>query len=371
MTTALQTAPQTALVFGEKVELQALANRIKTMTPGGKNLSDNEAMALAQVSHLTALNPFIGELWYIPGSGPMVGIRGSRRYGNEQIKHEGGPDAYWSPHFFVCDPEEAGVPSGVKVAAVYRCEIHDSVSTRQYQKMILETINAFREGGAPDPFGEAVKIVGPKPLWVGYGYSTPDEKSKMNKAALARKRAEADALKRRFYIPFGAGVSEYEDRGEMVEAETWEADIAEAHEATPPISPAASIPQTVATRPYTPEQLKARIYEISRDKQNANKLNANQAQRGLTAATLEECFAGDPDASKIRHSVMKYLTGYASLADSAKEPGMPGTFVLALLDWLKPEKDSGGAYHADPVAVKEAHAVWTEALKAAGQMELV
>lgn len=372
MATALSTTPhQTALVYGEKTELTALANRIKTMVPGGKNLNDSEAMAFAQVAHLTRLNPFIGEIWYIPGSGPMVGIRGSRRYGNEQVKNEGGPDAFWFPSFIACSPEEAGAPAGVKVAAAFRCEIHDSASTRQYQKMLTETIQVFRDGGAPDPFGEAVKVVGPKPTWVGWGYSTPDEKSRMNKQALAKKRAEADALKRRFYIPFGAGVSEYEDRGEMVESEAWDADLVEQNDAPPPTVTAASNPVPVSgSRPYPPEQLKAQIMELARTKQNNGKVSATQPQRGLVASSLEQCFAGDPDADKIRHSVMKYLTGYASLKDSANEPGMPGTFVLALLDWLKPEKDSGGAYHPDAMAAKEANTVWTAALKEAGQIEL-
>jgi len=31
--------------------------------------------------------------------------------------------------------------------------------------------------------------------------------------------------------------------------------------------------------------------------------------------------------------------------------------ILALLDWLKPIKDSGGAYTPDPMAVKEAQSI--------------
>jgi hypothetical protein len=372
MATAIQTVPsQTSLVFGEKRDIEALANRIKIMAPGGKKLNTDEAMALSQVSYLTGLNPFIGEIWYIPGNGPMVGIRGARRYGNEQVKNEGGIDAFWYPVFTTCSPEEAGAPANVDVALAYRCELHDSVSTKQYQKMLTETIKEFREGGAPDPFGEAVKVVGPKPLWVGWGYSVTTESSKMNKGALARKRAEADAIKRRFYIPFGAGVSEYEDRGEVVDAGAWDADFVEQHNAPSPEAVASQpVTQTVTTRPYTPEILKVRIMEISREKQKQNKLNATQPQRNLVAAVMNDCFAGDPDHDNIRHSVMKYLTGYTSVKDTTAEPGMPGTFVLALLDWLKPEKDSGGAYSADKVAVQEAHAVWTEALKDEGQLVL-
>lgn len=120
-------------------------------------------------------------------------------------------------------------------------------------------------------------------------------------------------------------------------------------------------------RPYTPEQLKERIQLFANKNQRENKINATQPQRGLVAGVLEKCFAGDPDSDRIRHSVMKYLTGYDSVA--AKD-GMPGIYVNALLDWLNPIKDSGGAYEPDSLAVKEANAVWTQALRDAGQMEM-
>lgn len=206
---------ETALIFGQQSEIDVLAERIKIMVPGGQALKDNEARALAQISQACGLNPFIGEVWYIPGKGGMVGIRGARRYANQQVKEEGGKDAFWFPDIQVCPPDVAGAMPNEKVVASFKCVIHDSSSTFQYQRALSSLIETLRAGGAPDPFGDAVKIVGPKPQWIGYGYTTEAESSRMNKMQLARKRAEADAIKRRFYIPFGAGVSEFEDRGEV------------------------------------------------------------------------------------------------------------------------------------------------------------
>ena len=65
-----------------------------------------------------------------------------------------------------------------------------------------------------------------------------------------------------------------------------------------------------------------------------------------------------------RHQACFYLTGHESSKD------IPDNFVLALLDWLKPEKDSGGAYIPDGIADREAQAVVTQMLKDMGQQEL-
>ena len=90
----------------------------------------------------------------------------------------------------------------------------------------------------------------------------------------------------------------------------------------------------------------------------------NDKQIGLLASMIEECFAGMEKPDKIRHSVVKYLAGNNSLKEI--QPGM----VKALLDWIKPMPDSGGAYVPDAMAAKEIKSVWTAALQAAGQESL-
>jgi hypothetical protein len=199
----------TLAVYGTKEELSSIAGRFKTALRGGDKLNNSELIALAQLSKITGLNPFIGELWYIPGKGPMIGIVGARRLWNEKSAAGGG----WSSvEITPCTPQEAGYTGDIKdLAAAFKATAHDSAATLQYQKMFTDTINTMRSAGSTDPFGDAKQICGPRPQWEGYGYSTVSETSRMNKTQLARKRAEADALKKCINVPFGLEVSaEYE-----------------------------------------------------------------------------------------------------------------------------------------------------------------
>jgi hypothetical protein len=49
---------------------------------------------------------------------------------------------------------------------------------------------------------------------------------------------------------------------------------------------------------------------------------------------------------------------------------MTGPQILAMLDWLKPVKDTGGSYTPDPMAVRELKAVWEAEQIAKGQTVL-
>jgi hypothetical protein len=121
--------------------------------------------------------------------------------------------------------------------------------------------------------------------------------------------------------------------------------------------------QSAPERPYQPEALKkALAYKIA----NSTVAGApSEKQVGLLAAMLDLCFAGEEKASDIRHAVTEYLTGFKSVKD------MPGSVVKVLLDWLDAKQDNGGEYQPNVMAVKEARAVRTQALKDAGQMDLL
>jgi hypothetical protein len=116
-----------------------------------------------------------------------------------------------------------------------------------------------------------------------------------------------------------------------------------------------------AGRPYPPEVLRTKIL----DRTMANEGKACSAeQRGLAMGMLNECFAGQKDSEKLRHSVLKFLCEVTSGNDL--QPAQ----VLALLDWLKPTKDSGGAYKPDADAVREAQGIVRAVLLEAGQTTL-
>jgi len=59
-------------IHGTNQELDTMAGRFKVALRGGDKLANNEARALAQISMVTNLNPYIGEVWYIPGKGPVI-----------------------------------------------------------------------------------------------------------------------------------------------------------------------------------------------------------------------------------------------------------------------------------------------------------
>ena len=112
------------------------------------------------------------------------------------------------------------------------------------------------------------------------------------------------------------------------------------------------------SRPMTAESLKEAIAKKAASYEGNT---ASKQQRALMVGMLDTCFVGD---ELKRHQACFYLTGHESSKD------IPDNFVLALLDWLKPEKDSGGAYIPDGIADREAQAVVTQMLKDMGQQEL-
>ena len=119
--------------------------------------------------------------------------------------------------------------------------------------------------------------------------------------------------------------------------------------------------KTASNRPFVPEKLKEMIGKKAA-KHAKDKMN--DAQNSLMVGMLEACFIGDHSTAQ-RKELCKYLTDYASSKD------IPDSFKLALLDWLKPTKDSGGAYAPDDMAVKEAQSVVRQFLVEQGQGELL
>jgi len=124
-------------------------------------------------------------------------------------------------------------------------------------------------------------------------------------------------------------------------------------------------PTTPQVRPFTPDHLRELLYKKANT--YGDMPAASDKQIGLLASMLELPFAGDPDATKIRHSCIKYMFGVESLKE------MDGALVKATLDWLKPEKakDGSGEYVIDALASRELSSIWPEALKASGQQELL
>lgn len=116
-----------------------------------------------------------------------------------------------------------------------------------------------------------------------------------------------------------------------------------------------------AERPLSPEWLKN---SLAMKASGHSSDSASVEQLGLAMGMLEACFAGDAASEEKRRSALAYLFE----VDSGRD--LTNGEILALLDLLKPTKDSGGAYTPDSMAVKEIQAVVTERIKELGQGEL-
>ncbi len=105
--------------------------------------------------------------------------------------------------------------------------------------------------------------------------------------------------------------------------------------------------QTVEIR--TPDQVLAWIKQIAAQWEDKK---ISDGKKGLIAPVLETCFASG-DATAKRHQVLKFLTGHSSLKE------IPDNFLIALYQWLNPEKDSGGAWLPLATAQREANTIVT------------
>lgn len=125
----------------------------------------------------------------------------------------------------------------------------------------------------------------------------------------------------------------------------------------PKKKPTQSEPVGNGHRPLKPEDLADALERKAKTYQGRT---ASDKQRGLCAGMMSVIFADDID----KHSVQEFLFGATSLTDVTDEQ------VLAALDWLKPEKDDGGAFVPDKMAIKEAQTVLSHVLTLPGQQAL-
>lgn len=185
--------------WASRDDVRELGKRIKELLPGGQRLQSHEALALAQASVAHQLDPFNGELWFIPGRGLMAGIKGHRRAAHHQMEHEGGGN-YWVEFIGPMTVDELAEIKAPAGALAYKCRLYDSKNISTY----VEAVTKLVAGGVP--WDIVHNVMGDRPFIEGIGYYVQGEQTKMTPVQCAQKRAEADALKRRFDLPFTMAV---------------------------------------------------------------------------------------------------------------------------------------------------------------------
>lgn len=192
MTQSITVANQTLQVWGTRDDVRELTERLQLMLPGGKNLNPNDVRALAQGAVAHGLDPLNGEIWMIPGRGLMIGVKGLRKKAREQVQGN-----FWVEFREIGNPEERKRYGIIDGALAFEARLFDSENIRTY----TEAVGMMTKAGVP---WEAVKeMIGSKPYTSGIGVLKPTEQTKMERVQCAMKRAEADAIKRRFDVPFG------------------------------------------------------------------------------------------------------------------------------------------------------------------------
>lgn len=190
-------------VWGDRRDVRELDTRLATMLPGADKLSTNQRLALAQGSLAHGLDPFNGEIWMIPGRGLMIGVKGLRKKAREQVQGN-----FWVEFVEITDADtrrRQRIPDG---ALAYEARLFDSENLRTY----TATCEQLLKAGIP--WDAVSRMVGTKPYTTGIGVLAAGEQTKMQPAQCAMKRAEADALKRRFDVPFGLAVEADSDPAE-------------------------------------------------------------------------------------------------------------------------------------------------------------
>jgi hypothetical protein len=326
------------------------------MVPGGKKLTEQQALALAQGAVAHGLDPFNGEIWYIPGSGLMAGIKGLRKAARIQLKGN-----FWPEFEQINDPDERNlllIPEG---ALAFRCIIRDS-----------ETIMAFAEAwkklAAEDIPSEVIEtIIGKRPYTEGVGYLKEGETTRMDPVQVAMKRAEADAMKRRFDLPFAVPS---ETNGGIIDGEWHEAEQEpevvhkQAQQASDDLfgsdekeEPA----QSSSERPYPPETVRNRI-SASVEKYKGTRRSDKMQE--LAVWQLNECFAVDENQNEKRHSVTAYLFENDSATD------LSGAELKSIIQWLDSSEDDKGDFKPSKDARDEAIGIVVTRMKEQGQAEM-
>jgi hypothetical protein len=229
----------------------------------------------------------------------------------------------------------------------------------------------------------------------GVGIYRMGERTKMEPIQVARKRAEADALKIAFDLPFGDQNAngdydviegEYSEKGADwfagqgdgvggdVPGEDWpqaplDPQAAEAESGPvvgpappPPDAPQEPPPVDGNDRPYGPHLLRKKLVEMAGDSQ----LPATNGQIPFVARKWQECFAGEEDAKQQYRTALKWVWGVESARQLTK---MQARATLTwLLDPGGPDETGDTPLHVH--APEEARRIVRQARRDQGQMDM-
>jgi hypothetical protein len=339
--------------------------RLRAGLKDADKLSKPELSALATLAMAHGLDPYNGECWGIPGKGVMAGIKGLRKAADSQLP----PGSHRHPALRILQSQEykdygldekdvpnaydkdakKWVPNPVKLAAI--CELTRSDATQVYVDQLCQLTKSNVN------YEVALSVIGPRPVWIGIGVVRKCDKSKMELGQLAFKRAESDALKKAFNLPFMVDVDGSEEQGWSVESSS-ESPIGMEVEEDPESIEETEEAEQKTGRPYPPDTVRKGIRSRVRRKPGATK--ATDKQMKYVRALLDSAFNESATPEKDRHAVTKWLIGKESSKD------LTIAEASSLIEWLAAEED--GDLGLD--GYTEAHAILAEVMREEGQLPL-
>ncbi len=344
--------------FASKNEITEMQGRLLEAMPGSRKLEPSQAMALAQIALAHGLDPFTGDIWWIPGSGAMIGIKGLRKEASRGIRKEADEaglayGSYWGIATRIVDPKT--IAAGDEDLA-YKYELRDTVSIAAHANSLKRYLDMEMD------LDQAIAIVGPAPTVVGYGIYKKGEATKMQPTEAALKRAEAHALKQRFNVEFNIEVG----NGDMIEGDfieqeprSEEAILADIGIDKPKVQ---KLP-----RPVEPDMLRVGLHTRAREWANKD-AKAPAKLRQQLAINLSSLFkeqGNTADQKNARHAFTTFIFGVPSTSDIAANE------VHALLQWIDMKQDKESEEWIPSMdAVKEAGLAYRHVLKLEGQLEL-
>ena len=336
-----------------------IAQQLKLMVSNGQKLAPEEILTLASFAYREGLDPLNGECWYIKSKGCMVGIKGLRRKATEALGYED----VWYPEYK--DITQTYDIKDVEILYAYECTIRNTRATARWLRLQEEAkpLNFTSE--------QTIEAFGHPPVWVGVGVIRKNEYASPTypQRTRCKKRAEAAAINA--MMGFGYDVMDEDQRApveiQAIEEESPQQDDSIEAEFTPTEtteSETSSEEEQKSVRPYPAQEVRENIQKLA---QKYIGRVASEAQKHLLVGMLDMCFVGSSKeiSDMKRHQVCSYLTGEASSKKILSE------YVIAILDWLKPTQDSGGAYMPDPMAVKEVGAILEAQVVESGQEKLI
>jgi hypothetical protein len=296
-------------IYGGGKALSNMAWRVKNCVPNGNRLQDHEALSLAQISLATGLNPFTGELWYIPGKGPMAGIRGLRRRAKEQSTYTIDPRAMRDEERREHDLKDGDIG---RICALFR---HDVLARA------VEINKAAEKDVVP------IKPVIGIGIW-RRGDQVPSGKSPV---WVADKRAEADALRKAFDLTELPYSDEINGAELVADAEDAEWNVSAADEDETILREVAMNGETVQeelaikwpTRPWDAETLgRAMVAKVAAYRGKST--SPSDDQLNYCRSSLGKLKLSDPD----RHTLTLYLFDKESTSE------LTAAECSALIDWI-------------------------------------